>query len=620
MQRMQMNIFVFLSLIISVCVGMEEECVEEKQFNINQNMFTDIFWTMFITISVTIFAFMILIIKNVMSSCEHRTKFEKGFHAAANKQKYFDECRKKDSRFTVFIDEILKHTTPSGNLQDNPILESDSYKASQYNMSYATKFDKKGKKQRLTHMHVYIEARTSARYPHIIVAGNDANAKFLVETKIEMWMIYDAIHFYKEHFKNSSDKSEYIFNPFPWLAVVLKHNGVLPMKYCGIPDGTRISIATPMCTLENTDPDCAQIVSHFEGKLMQNMWYPSTVAKNALMITSAIREGLLQTTSEVDIDSLIDFVLQDFGYRSTTCQQAAIIGGSAALYVTKGSDTVSAVKHAMDTINNGEMSAYAFIGIEHNYAMMLGREGEFDQFKLVLDAYPKGSFGYVIDTYNMEKFLRTVTTGNLFDQIMRRKGTVWLRPDSNFLNEDGSEMTSENTILKVFSILQEKVPYTTNTKGFKVLTPQFRVVYGDGLSIQKIKAVRDALIKAGWCLTNICFGVGTNLLQNLNRDTLRMALKASEETFEIKTSDGITYIEVRNVCKETPGKQSKKGRFHISKSKDGNIQVKSHNDPSVKNIPNILVEYYKDGHQIRERDSLNTIRARVKDGRKEINI
>jgi hypothetical protein len=100
------------------------------------------------------------------------------------------------------------------------------------------------------------------------------------------------------------------------------------------------------------------------------------------------------------------------------------------------------------------MPAYSVAAIEHNQAMMQGREGEFDQVKRVLKIYPDGIVSYVADTYDMKNFVNQVTSGELKEIIMKRDGTFVIRPDSSLLNSDGTEMSSAETIQEIFKIIE----------------------------------------------------------------------------------------------------------------------------------------------------------------------
>jgi hypothetical protein len=76
---------------------------------------------------------------------------------------------------------------------------------------------------------------------------------------------------------------------------------------------------------------------------------------------------------------------------------------------------------------------------------------------------------------------------------------------------------------------------------------------------------------------------------------------------------------VRDVCKETPGKQSKKGRFHIA-NVDGVVQCFPMGDPKLNHIPNMLERYSMNGNVCKPLDNIDVIRARVNEGRRVLDI
>jgi nicotinamide phosphoribosyltransferase len=543
------------------------------------------------------------------------TSFVLAYQQAADKAAFWADHRSLQ-HMHKFIDEVmsLPSCIPSA---DNPIMMTDSYKLTQFNMFNDAEPDEDGNMQRLIKMYAFIEPRKGARDPHVIVAGTAAIADKLAYIRVTMQHVIEAVHFCAAHFSTPDHDGRYHFNPLPWLKVVLEYHGCLPFRLSALPEGMIVPIATPICVIESTDEDCAQLVSHFEGLIQKAYWYPTTVATNALGFSTQIKKALQITTTSEIMNGWLPFSLQDFGYRGTTSEEAAIIGGSAALYVTMGSDTVPAITHTMKTMG-GKMTGYSVAACEHNQAFSRGKDGEFKFIKNLLKVYPTGLLSVVADTYDMRHHIETITSGELRDLIMARDGTYVIRPDSQFLNEDDTEMSPAETVSEIFKILARNLAelITVNEKSFRVLPKQYKIIYGDGLSISKIRAILDMMIVDGWCATNIVFGVGGNLLQNINRDTFRFAMKSSQQEYEITNVDGSVRREVRNVGKETPGKQSKKGRFHISMV-DGVIECNDIDDPRVANIPNMLERYYENGNVCKSVGNTNLmeIRERVNAGR-----
>ena len=65
-----------------------------------------------------------------------------------------------------------------------------------------------------------------------------------------------------------------------------------------------------------------------------------------------------------------------------------------------------------------------------------------------------------------------------------------------------------------------------NAKGFKLLR-HVRVIQGDGITRESIDSILNALVDHGYSADNVAFGQGGALLQIVNRDSLRFAMKAS---------------------------------------------------------------------------------------------
>jgi nicotinamide phosphoribosyltransferase len=122
----------------------------------------------------------------------------------------------------------------------------------------------------------------------------------------------------------------------------------------------------------------------------------------------------------------------------------------------------------------------------------------------------------------------------------------------------------------MLSILGEKFGFTKNAKGYKVLN-NVRVIWGDGINSVSLSSILRCVVDvAGWSADNIAFGMGGGLLQQLDRDTLKFAMKCSsvgiyEPGMGTDDSDHIW----RDVFKDPatdPGKASKKGRVTLWES------------------------------------------------------
>ena len=113
---------------------------------------------------------------------------------------------------------------------------------------------------------------------------------------------------------------------------------------------------------------------------------------------------------------------------------------------------------------------------------------------------------------------------------------------------------------------------TINSKGYCVINPKVRVLWGDGIDIEGIKKILYAVTKAGFATENIaCFGMGGGLLQKVNRDTQRCAFKCSAQY-----RDGQWYDIQKNP--KDVSKVSKKGILKLIKV-DGKFVTVNENEP-----------------------------------------
>ena len=149
----------------------------------------------------------------------------------------------------------------------------------------------------------------------------------------------------------------------------------------------------------------------------------------------------------------------------------------------------------------------------------------------------------------------------LKDDVINSGATVVIRPDS------GDPVV---VVPKMLRILAEHFGFSVNEKGYKVLN-NVRVIWGDGINSVSLSSIlRTVVDVAGWSADNIAFGMGGGLLQQLDRDTLKFAMKCSSVGIRewIHDAEGLLENKVvwRDVFKDPatdPGKASKKGRVQL---------------------------------------------------------
>ena len=383
-------------------------------------------------------------------------------------------------------------------------------------------------------------------------------------------VFYGLQYFLKEYLQGAAftktdvDEAEQVLNEVFGRAGVFKrenfdyilqqYGGKLPVRIKAVPEGTVVPVKNILLSIENTDPKCFWLTNFLETLLMQ-VWYPATVATLSREVKKIVQHYYELTSDEKSFGG-IDFALNDFGFRGVSSVESAGLGGSAHLLNFMGSDTVYASKFARYYYNAQKTYGMSVPATEHSIMTLLGAEGERKVFEHVLDAYPQGLLSCVSDSYNIFNAVENLWGSELKEKVMQRKGTLVIRPDSG---------DPVKTLLKVFDLLFDKFGFTVNQKGNKVLPDQVRVIQGDGVDYHTIGTIYQQLALHGIAAQNLVLGMGGALLQKVNRDTQKFAIKCA-------------YAEVNGVgvnVMKSPVEMNEKGEIVSSfkTSKSGKLKL-----------------------------------------------
>jgi nicotinamide phosphoribosyltransferase len=218
---------------------------------------------------------------------------------------------------------------------------------------------------------------------------------------------------------------------------------------------------------------------------------------------------------------------------------------------------------------------------EHSIMCQRGRLGEHDIARNIVLSHPDKITSIVIDAYNDEKFLDFIGT-ELKEDIKKRTAPLIIRPDSK---------TPIEAIMMCFNKLEYYFGSTFNSKGYKVLPPYIRIIQGDGINIDSIDEILIQLVDNKISIDNVIFGMGGALLQKIDRDTQKFAIKCSQVTLK----DGTT----RNVFKDPigdKGKKSKSGKLALIYD-DGYHTMRIQ---EIRGKENLLKLVYKNGKLMNE--------------------
>lgn len=384
-----------------------------------------------------------------------------------------------------------------------------------------------------------------------------------------------------------------------------KYNGKLPVSIKAVAEGSVIPVHNVLMTIENADPNCYWLTNFLETLLMQ-VWYPCTVATLSHEVRKIVERFFNETADDASKPA-IDFALNDFGFRGVSSVESAGLGGSAHLINFNGSDTVFASKFLKQYYNAKKVYGMSIPATEHSIMTLLGEAGEKKILEHVLAAYPHGTLACVSDSYNIFNTVENYWGDDLKDQVLQRKGTLVIRPDSG---------DPVKTLLKVFSLLFNKFGFTINTKGYKVLPSQVRVIQGDGIDIESIPLIYKALQADGISSENLVLGMGGALLQKVNRDTQKFALKCSYAEINGRSVDvkkhPVEMTEHGEMIKSF--KTSKAGKLKLIKTANG-FNTTGVNDNQ---FDDMLETVFENG-VVTKQYSFEEIRQRAKNHAQDLN-
>lgn len=448
----------------------------------------------------------------------------------------------------------------------NLLLATDSYKQSHFKQ-YPTGTSK---------CYHYLEARSNKNFPEVTFFG----LQHLLE-QLTLPVIQQEI----EDAAEISNLHGVPFNRAGWELLSSRHDGMLPVEIKAVPEGTTVPVGNILLSVENTDPDFYWLPGFLETLIVQACWYPSTVCTLSRHIKKNIKKFLEETGDTAGLP----FKLHDFGFRGVSSHDSAAIGGAAHLVNFSGTDTMAALQFIRNWYKDEDPKSYSIPASEHSTITSWGPENEQAAYENLLDRYPTGLVACVSDSYNIYNALEVIWGTNLKEKVLNRNGTLVIRLDSG----DPTTM-----VIDALEILTRKFGYEVNSKGYKVLPPQVRILQGDGVNANSINGILTEMSKHKYSADNIAFGMGGALLQSVNRDTLGFAYKQSWACV-----DGIG----RDVYKDPvsdKGKTSKRGRLSLIESM-GTLKTVREDVTS-----DLLRTVFKNGYRP-IRDSFSEIRKRA---------
>ncbi|MCH9670263.1 MAG: nicotinate phosphoribosyltransferase [Gammaproteobacteria bacterium] len=454
-------------------------------------------------------------------------------------------------------------------MNNNIILNVDSYKTSHY-LQYPPGAEV---------ISSYIESRGGA-YPETVFFGLQMFIKQFLSRPITASNITDARTVITAH--------GLPFNEEGWQYILNQHGGFLPIEIQAVPEGLRVPVNNVLVQVKNTDERCPWLTSYLETSLLRAIWYPTTVATRSFACREIIRQSLLETA---DSEDGLEFKLHDFGARGASSAETAAIGGAAHLLNFSGTDTLAGVM-ALREYYGAQMPGFSIPAAEHSTITCWGEDNEATAYANMIEQFsrPGSLFAVVSDSYDLFHAIDKLWGTQLREQVIHRGGTLVVRPDSG---------NPCDIVPQTIEALIAKFGSSVNRMGYRVLPDYLRVIQGDGVSPEMIKRILDELKSRHISAENVAFGMGGELLQNVNRDTLSFAMKASA----IRVNG--TWKDVYKSPATDPSKRSKRGRLQL-------VQDRQHyfTQRETPQGESLLQTVYRNGRLVRQ-TTFDEIRARL---------
>lgn len=383
----------------------------------------------------------------------------------------------------------------------------------------------------------YITSR-GGEYTDVMLAGVEFVVKTLQSTKITREDVMLAKSFWEAHGEP--------FYAEGWMKVVDEFDGIIPVTIRALDEGKVYPVQTPLMVIENA-PGFWWLTTWIETMALRAVWYMTTVATNSFEIKCMINKYLKQSG---DVSGL-PFSCHDFGSRGVSSQETAMLGGLAHLFNFMGTDTAIALFAANKLFGAPlDQTAFSIPAAEHSTITSWTRGNEALAYENMVKQFSKpGSiYAVVSDSYDIYNAVDNIWGEELRDLVVSSGGTLVIRPDS------GDPVV---VLPRLLQSLSKKFGYTINDKGYIVLN-NVRLIWGDGINYNSIKSIYRIVVDTmRFSADNLAFGMGGALLQIVNRDDQKFAMKASAARINGE------WIDVYKDPITDSSKKSMKGRFSV---------------------------------------------------------
>lgn len=492
----------------------------------------------------------------------------------------------------------------------NPLLESDFYKQVHWNqypegvtkvVSYFT--PRMSRLKQLGEEHLVMFGLQSFIKEFLI---EDFNESFFSRSKEEIMAEY-------KHLMDST-LGEGLYGEARIAA--LHDLGYLPLEIKALPEGARVPVGVPMFEISNTHPSFAWLTNAIESVISCEMWH-AMISANVGCMYRRIVDKFYDMSCDDNIPRRK--ALGDFSMRGQESKRSAYKSSAAWLLSFVNTATVPAIDFLEKYYNcdcSKEEVGFGAVSTEHS-VMCSNFAVDGDEItmikRLLTEIYPDTSFSMVSDSYDYWNLV-----DNLLPQcraeIMSHNGCLLIRGDSG----DPVEVVTQT----VFH-LWDQFGGTVNSKGYKILDPHIKAIYGDSITPTRAEQIYSILVENGFAASNVALGVGSFSMQCLEtfeknshaatfspytRDTFGIAIKATYA----EDKNG-TPIPIFKNPKESTFKKSHKGCIVVKEENGELVAEDGHTYIDTTDNSNLMLRVFCNGNLEKEY-SLSEIRNRLHGG------
>ena len=397
--------------------------------------------------------------------------------------------------------------------------------------------------------------------------------------------------------------------------------GYLPVEIVSLPEGVEVPMHVPMFGITNTHPDFAWLGQALESLISAEMWYPMVCAT----VGHTYRKIVDKYYGETCDDNVPRArALGNFDFRGDQGLDAALKAGSAWCLSFLNSATVPVIPYLEQMYNcdsSKEPVAFGAVSTEH---FVMCSNSAYDKYnhkgkyeyedidpyfervfikRALTELYPNTSFSCVCDSYDYWNVVKNILP-TLKKEILEHNGCFLVRGDSG----DCVKVVTD-TVFALWDIFGG----TVNSKGYKVLDPHVKALYGDSITISRAEEIYEILKNAGFAASNVSLGVGSfsmhcyeegGKLYPFTRDTFSCAIKAVYAEF---TQNGevlkLNIFKDPKTDRETGNgfKKSQRGCCVVEKDGDTYTYTDGYSwNEAISRPENELMTVFKDGKFVKE--------------------